>query len=97
MTAKGLTLTRLIIDSVWSLATGWRLPGFNFNFATFMLGIIIVGVMLAMFGDFLVHFGVKPFDSSTSESMEGRIKRQNDAYQAQEKAWWDYYDSKYGG
>lgn len=96
MTAKALTLSKLIIDSVWALATGWRLPGLNFNFATFMLGLVIIGVVLAMFGDFLVHFGVKPFDTRGSESMEGRMDRQNRAYQAQERAWWDYYDSKYG-
>lgn len=97
MTAKALAFTKLIIDSMWYLATGWTLPGFNFNFATFMLGVILIGVMLAMFGDFLVHFGVKPFDTRSSESLEGRMERQADAYNRQEQAWWDYYDRKYGG
>lgn len=97
MTAKGLTLTKLIIDSVWSFATDWRLPGFNFNFATLLLGCLVVAhIILPLVGDFLAHFGVKPFDTS-GESMEARMDRQNKAYQAQEKAWWDYYDSKYGG
>lgn len=87
MTAKALTLTRLIIDSVWSLATEWRLPGFNFNFATFMLGIVIVGVMLAMFGDFLVHFGVKPFDTRVSESFESLEERQNNQHYVYGHVW----------
>lgn len=96
MTAKAATLTKLIIDSMWTLATGWRLPGLNFNFATWILGLIIIGVILAMFGDFLIHFGVKPFDSSAPESMEGRMRRQSDAYNKAERDWWDYYDRKYG-
>lgn len=97
MIAKSLTLAKLIIDSMWSLATGWTLPGFVFNFATLAFGcLVIVHIALPLIGDFLVHFGVRPFDTS-GESMEGRIRRQTDMYNKQEQAWWDYYDSKYGG
>lgn len=96
MSAKTMTFIKLIIDSVWKLATAWKLPGFNFNFATLFLGVIIVGVMLAMLGDFLVHFGVKPFDTQVDDSMERQIYRGNRAFKEQEAAWWSYYDRKYG-
>lgn len=96
MTAKALTFTKLIIDSVWALATGWTLPGFTFNFATLFLGVIIVGIMLAMLGDFLRNFGVMPFDTRVDDSMERQHERWNKAYKEQEAAWWAYYDRKYG-
>lgn len=96
MLPKTATFIKLIIDSVWALATGWDLPGFHFNFATLFLGVTIIGVMLAMFGDFLVNFGVKPFDTKVDDSMERMQARKAQAYAAQESAWWSYYDRKYG-
>lgn len=96
MIASAYVLTKLIIDSVWTLATGWVLPGLRFNFATFMLGILIIGVTLSMLGDFLVQFGVKPFDSRVDDSMERMQARKEKAYSDQEAAWWSYYDRKYG-
>lgn len=97
MLPKTATFIKLIIDSVWALATGWNLPGFHFNFATLFLGVTIIGVMLALLGDFLVQFGVKPFDTRVDDSMERQIDRGNRAYKEQEAAWWSYYDRKYGG
>lgn len=97
MLSKTAVFTKLIIDSIWTFATGWNLPGFNFNFAELSLGLLIVGVMLSMFGDFLVNFGVKPFDSRVDDSSERMQYRKEKAYADQERAWWDYYDRKYGG
>lgn len=105
MTAKAFTLAKLIIDSVWAFATGWKLPGFNFNFATLILGSIIVSLALVGVGDFLVHFGVKPFETSWTIGEDDKDTFGTSQYMSREKyfagsdAWYrdelkGYYDRR---
>lgn len=58
MLTKTVTLMRLIIQSMWNLATGWNLPGFNFNFAELVFFILFFGLVLKVFFTMLGIFGV---------------------------------------
>lgn len=57
MTQKAFQLAQLFIQSVWALATGWDLPGVNFNFAEFIFFIIFFGLVIRTFFRILGIFG----------------------------------------
>lgn len=57
MIGNAAALVQLWITSIWNLATGWNLPGVNFNFAEFIFFIVFFGLVVKTFFRVLSIFG----------------------------------------
>lgn len=94
MDERAMTFFQLIIDSVWKIATGWRLPGLNFTFARFLWFLLVFSLVIYTVNSILSHRLDSPFDTS-APSFEEYYAEADRKYREALKGYWERRDADY--
>lgn len=88
MTQTSVAFIRCIIDSMWTLATGWYLPGLGFTPAAWILFLILFGIVLRTVISILTVEAPHFMDTS-APSMESKFADADRAYEEALRGYWE--------